>query len=483
MSTPKFVFDGVLHASMRTPENPAIVFGDETITYGELAWRMCRVASGVDVRRAQRVAVSLPNHPALLEIFLGATLAGAVLVLFEPKWPRATLDQVIAAHQPQLIIGEDQAANVKLAAYAQWRDQQDPNRTLLAQPTPRMPFLVGFTSGTTGTPKAFIRSHESWTRSFAASKIEFGTSNKTKVLLPGPLSHGLSLYAAVETLNAGGAVYIQPAFDAQRMMTIARAGQVNVLVAAPTLLDLIHEAVGGEPAPAITRIITAGAKLSPALRDNLTHVFPNGEIIEYYGASELSFVTVAKPGEGCPPESVGRAFNGVQLKVTPDDAEAGMVWVKSDMIAAGYVGEKDGSGFRVQDGWATVGDRGRLDERGFLTLLGREDDMIITGGLNVYPAEVEAVVAAMPGVSEVAVLGEDDTRWGQVVTAVLALQPNAHLQMVQLKDHCTAHLTPHKLPRRWFAIDDFTHTASGKIDRTKVAALLRERSPRLKALA
>ena len=143
------------------------------------------------------------------------------------------------------------------------------------------------------------------------------------------------------------------------------------------------------------------------------------------------------------------------------------------------MGPSDGTGYRTHNGWATVGDRGSLDARGFLTLAGREGDMIITGGLNVYPSEVETVIADVPGVAEVFITGEPDERWGQVVTAVIA--STQHVELAALKQACVAHLVPHKHPRRWLMIDKFKHTASGKIDRTDVLAKLRAQT--LKVLA
>lgn len=465
------VSDGVLAAARRTPEAVAIVYGDQRISYAQLAQRIHAVAAGVDAARALRVAVSMANHPALLEIFFGATLAGAVFVLFEPRWPRETFDRMVKAHEPHLLFCDPHE-------FTAWRDQQPLGRALLVQPTPDMPFLIGFTSGTTGIPKAFIRSHGTWAASFAASAVEYGIDARTHMLVPGPLSHGLSLYAAVETLNAGGTVYVEPRFDSDRMMALACNGRINTITAAPTLLDLMLDSGPHMTGTAVRTIVTAGAKLPPNLRARLSETFPKAHVIEYYGASELSFVTIAKPAEQGPPESVGRAFTGVTLKIARDDGtpagvdETGVVWVKSGMVSSGYVGETDGTGFRVHEGWATVGDRGRLDARGFLTLAGREGDMIISGGLNVYPQEVEAVLGAASGVSEVYVLGEPDERWGQVVTAVIA-KHDASVSLAALKAQCAQHLPPHKHPRRWYVIDAFAHTASGKIDRADVLAKLR----------
>lgn len=470
--TPALVSDGVLAAAERTPDAPAIFFGDEVITYSQLAQRIRSVAAGVDAARALRVAVSMANHPTLLEIFFGSTLAGAVFVLFEPRWPRDTIDHMMQAHAPHLLFTSHES-------FTSWRDQQDGSRALLAQPTAQMPFLIGFTSGTTGLPKAFIRSHETWMKSFAASAIEYGISTNTRMLVPGPLSHGLSLYAAVETLNAGGTVFMAPHFDARAMMNLACSGSVNTIAAAPTLLDLMLSEKQGQSNTTMQTIITAGAKLPPKLRNHVATTFPKADVIEYYGASELSFVSISKTNENCPVDSVGRAFRGVELKVARDDGthagvgEIGIVWVRSAMVSSGYVGETDGTGFRTQNGWATVGDRGSLDDRGFLTLVGREGDMIISGGLNVYPQEVEAALMTAPSISEVLVVGELDARWGQVVTAVIAPVSGAVPNVAALKQHCVLHLESHKHPRRWLMIEHFKHTASGKIDRADVLARLR----------
>lgn len=465
---PRLITDGFLAAARAQPDKIALICGDQALTYGELAARVARVAARIDQLAARRVAIARTNDAAVIELFLGVTLAGAVAMMCEPLWPTGVMQRMRAAHEPHLVFDDGNAAD-----YTAWRDAGDATRTILNRSAPEMPFLMGFTSGTTGTPKAFIRSHASWTASFAASARELGTSAHTTALIPGPLSHGLSLYAAMETLNAGGTAVLMPAFDAARAVQLISVHKINTIVAAPTVLDLIAAAGSGTT---VTKIITAGAKLTAHLRQELTAVFPKADVIEYYGASELSFVTVAKTGDKCPPTSVGRAFAGVEIAVRRDDGttadvdEVGTVWVKSAMLSSGYVGPVDGAGFRTQSGWATVGDRGSLDARSFLTLAGREGDMIITGGFNVYPSEVEAALASLPGVREVAVVGQSDERWGQVVTAVIV--GDNSLTTAALKAGAGEHLAPYKVPRRWYRAEGFDHTVSGKIDRAKLLAAL-----------
>jgi len=228
--------------------------------------------------------------------------------------------------------------------------------------------------------------------------------------------------------------------------------------------------------PDVRRVVSAGAKLSPALRADLAAVFPAAETFEYYGASELSFVTLASSREGCPPDSVGRPFRGVELSLRRDDGspattgEVGLVFVRSAMLSNGYLGATDGAGFRRVGDWATVGDRGRLDARGFLHLIGREGDMLISGGLNVYPSEVEAALKAAPEVEEVHVFGRPDAYWGDEICAVLRWRGDARRSAAELRTWCRGRLDAHKCPRHFYAASELPLTSSGKVAGTTLRA-------------
>jgi len=408
MMVDRLITDPFFRAAAATPGKTAIVCGEQTMTYSALA---VRAHAGNATRRLRLLAT---NSADTVAQFLAAAAAGSEVEIVDPAW-----------------------------------------RAMPSDPPPSDPssFLIVYTSGTTSRPKAISRTHRSWLASFAASAVELGTSAHSRILAPGPLAHGLTLYATIETLAAGGTVHLQRSFDAR-----AGFGGIDTIVAVPTLLDLLLE--GRAPMTHLRRVITAGSKLPPHLRRRLGSVFPNADIIEYYGASELSFVTVAKSSERAPPDSVGRAFRGVDLAMRD-----GIVWVKSDMVSLGYLGAVDGAGFRRDGDWATVGDRGRLDEHGFLTLLGREGDMIVTAGINVYPSEVEAVIEAHPAVVAAAVFGTDDSRWGQVVTAAVVMRPGARFDQKELIAHGRAHLPRAKVPRRWIELPALPRTSSGKVDR------------------
>jgi long-chain acyl-CoA synthetase len=225
--------------------------------------------------------------------------------------------------------------------------------------------------------------------------------------------------------------------------------------------------------PRVRMVLSGGAKLSPALRSRLARMFPQAAVTEYYGASELSFVTVSR-GD-CPADSVGRPFHGVRVSLRRDDGsevspgEIGRLHVRSTMVCSAALQPQD-SGFRMEDGWATVGDLAWRDENGCIYLAGREGGMMISGGLNVYPAEVEAVLHALPEVAEAAVFGLPDPYWGEKVCAVIRWSGCATLTRAQLRERCSRRLDRRKCPQRFFATDHFAHTESGKI---AVAALRR----------
>ena len=452
------VSDGIMATAAHAPDRPAIRRGDETLTYAQLAAEITRWQAAVGA--ARRVAITMHNAPGMVATFLGVVRAGAVAMALDPGWPADMRKRVLDRHTPNLVIDGDRPSA--------------PGAN--TPPTPDSPFFSGFTSGTTGVPNGFIRTHASWRATFDAARAEFGPTASGRVLAPGPVSHSLTLYTAIETLEAGGTAILQAHFDAAICAALIADGEVDCIVGVPSMFELL---VSATPAP-VSRpiaIISAGAKLTPGLRGRLPTRYPAARLFEYYGASELSFVSVATPSDGAPPESVGRAFHGVDLIVRRDDGsvaaagEIGTVWVRSAMLSNGYIDTDAVGGFRTDPSdpaWATVGDRGHLDARGFLFLAGREGDMLISGGHNIYPAEIEHVLASVPGVTGAAVLGIADPRWGHRLCAVV----EGDVGRAVLEAGCLAALPRTKLPREWRRIASLPRTASGKVARAQVMDML-----------
>jgi len=250
------------------------------------------------------------------------------------------------------------------------------------------------------------------------------------------------------------------------------------LVSPPVLIDLLA-AGNTSPMASVRSIVSAGDKLTAPIRSTAAVAFPKADIIEYYGASELSFVTIAKTSEQAPNSSVGRAFLGVGLEIRDGggapvaEGVTGTVWVKSDMLFTGYVGPAPAA-FRRDGDWATVGDQGYLSSEGWLTLTGRENHMIISAGFNVSPQSVEAMLVDRLD-APVCVVGVDDARWGQVVCAVKEQDAAWTPQEVEAaKTEVPRSLPRSHVPLMWRSVRSFPRLSSQKIDRIALTRMLSE---------
>lgn len=486
------IADPFLHWAGRNPAKTAVVFGNESVSYAELRARATRVAMRVQAEQQLPTmppcAIMLTHGIDFTTVFLGVTMAGAAAMILDAKGNETALTNILAAHPSALLFIEPAQAGMAPALGAPLRticvgdgapiDLPRPADALATIPcaaSPDAPFYIGHTSGTTGDPKPFIRSHRSWLASLDAAAVEFPVDADDHVLVPGQPSQSLFLYALVETLSFGATAYLLPRFDAGAVVTALRRRPITRIHGVPTMYAGICEAAAEARFPAVGALLSGGAKLAPALRSRLAQVFPHATISEYYGASELSFVTVAQ-GD-CPADSVGRPFHGVRISIRRDDGsevspgEIGRLYVRSAMICTGLLVSSDNSGFRMRDGWATVGDLAWRDGRGRVYLAGREGGMIISGGLNIYPAEVEAVLHELPEVAEAAVFGIPDPYWGEKVCAVMRWTDGATLTRDALRARCRQRLDRRKCPQQYFATERFDYTQSGKI---AVAALRNE---------
>ncbi len=492
---------GFVRAATSRPDRAAVVEGADERSYGELLAAVERLAGrlGARIGAGGTAALLMRPGPAFLEVFLAASRAGLAAMVLDTAWSRAELEQVLAATPPDLVFADGDTSGLLPGAFPASRviSGGDPAAIDAARDEagggpPRGdlddddPFLIAFTSGTTGHPKGFLRSHRSWLRSFDAASRELGVGEADRLLVPGPLDHTHFLFAAVHGLHSGATVYLQRRFDAGGVLDLMESGSVTRLYVVPTMLAALRSAAQRRSppspglAPGLRSIISAGAKWDADDKARCSELFGAAEPVEYFGASELSFVSVARASEGAPAESVGRPFAGVEVSIRrPDGSEAprgepGRLYVRSGMLFSGYLRREDGSPGDVdEDGWVSVGDLARQDERGFLYVLGRERDMVISGGLNVYPEEVEGVLAKLPEVEEVGVVGLPDEYWGETVCAVLRWRGEARLRREQLRRHCLGRLAKYKCPRAFWAADDLPRTSSGKIARGRLRHGLR----------
>ena len=332
------------------------------------------------------------------------------------------------------------------------------------------PMFETLTAGSsTGQPRRIRRRQASWLASFAVNAGLFGIGPGVQVAVLGPLVHSLALYGALEGVCLGAGVHLLDSLRPDRQRQALAARRVGVIYATPAQLRLMTGAAGSA-LPDLRVVLVGGSKLDPALRAALADMAPAALLREFYGAAEASFITLAD--DETPQDAVGAPYPGVQVKVcgpTGDrlrDGETGEVWVQSPYLFEGYAGTDAGSA-RWQDGWLSVGEIGRQD-RAVLYLAGRAGRMVTIADQNVFPEEVEAVLADLPGVTRAAVLPRADALRGTVLIAVLqgdAAQAAAILRAARQS------LGALKAPKAIIWLDDWPELPSGKTDFLRLAGL------------
>ncbi|HJV45419.1 MAG TPA: AMP-binding protein [Bacillota bacterium] len=477
------------------PNKIAIDAGSQKITYREFYDHVEQISHYLTHYRRQnpeaekKIAFLLPNRIEFLEVFLGAAMSGWIAIPLDPKWSEQELRVTLENCQPQLLLVDEMFRgrfSNSSKSFSIWVKQDNPWKDLEIESmdegtnqsvSDQFSFYMGFTSGTTGIPKAFVRSHRSWLQSFEGSRIEFCFTNDDHILVPGPLVHSTFLYAAVHALYMGATVVLLDKFSPNKVIHCLLSFPIDVIYMVPTMFEALtstmeQREVHLEEYP-LRNILSAGAKWSPQSKRKVAEAFPQANLYEFYGASELSFITILGPdGNRRKPDSVGRAFHGVELSIRDENGndvktgEVGKLYVRSELVFSGYYrNEEETNHVLVRDGWATVHDLGWIDEEGYLYLVGREKNMIIYGGLNVYPEEVEKVIKLLPEIDEAIVLGKPDKYWGERVMAVVRTKQGMQITDREIQVHCRKFLAHYKCPREMIRIAELPYTSSGKIAR------------------
>lgn len=317
------------------------------------------------------------------------------------------------------------------------------------------PFYIGFTSGSTGQPKGFRRHHRSWVESFRVTLKEFGSDAAGCIVAPGRMTHSLFLFGTMLGLWTGAGAVVQERFSAAQTMASLIATPDCVLVAVPSQLLLLLQLAQRRrlpPVPQVRCIFISGARWMREHTPKLRQLFPNARVVEFYGASEASYIAWMDASPEAPPQAVGRPFSNVQLRIGPSPdkpcppGQPGRIWVRSPMLFMDYVHAADDSAacyHPADDGagnWLTVRDMGWLDESGTLHLCGRENRMIVTRGKNLFPEELEARLQAHPAIARASVLGVPDALRGMRIHAVV----QGHANATATPPPAAVHPTPHQ---------------------------------------
>jgi long-chain acyl-CoA synthetase len=433
--------------------------GQATLGFGDLYTAVRKHAQALTAAHAPDTVLVDDRQPTIRRIveFLGVIASGRCAAVGDPDWTDATREAVRTSIDMTPSEG-------------------------CPSPTPASPFYIGFTSGSTGLPKGFRRDHRSWVESFQVCVQTFGPDAASRIMAPGRFSHSLFLFGFLHGLWTGAGVVLQERFSAARLLDSLRTGETPCLIAAPSQLVVALDMArrrGMEPIGGVRLILISGARWMRERTPELRRLFPNARIIEFYGASETSFIAWTPADEHTPAQIVGRPFSNVEVDVRDKagPGSEGLIYVRSPMVFMDYVGRSNDGTAALRDGdWLCVRDMGRVDESGRLHLVGRQNRMIVTQGKNLFPEELESVLVAHWGVVAASVHGLHHPVRGQRVAAALKLEPDAGVTAESLTAWCRQHLEAYKVPRLFFVCDDWPLTASGKTDHHRLGNTLATRS-------
>src|SRR3954452_11032576 len=502
----------LVHGYANFSMNPAVLGSGPTISFGELQARVHQVANALfdlGVRPGDRVAMWLDNCAEFLEVEQAEFLSGFVRTALSPRLHLDEVVNIVEDCTPRVVVVSDENAAALLdklrpsgrpptvvsvgprhvaGAHAYQEliaaGSTEPPPTPL--PTADDLAALLYTSGTTGRPKAAALRHRNWVAMITGLMAELPPIGEGDVVLhAGPMSH-LSGSVGTACYGRGAATVMLRRFEPSVVLeTVAKFG-VTVLPLVPTMLaSLTAEAERGAFDLSTLRAIPyGGSAVAPTLLQRAHRVFGD-VLVQVYGLSE-ALVPLAllppsahrsSPGERAPRllTSTGRATPFVDIRIVTDEgslAEAGQrgeIEVRSETMMTGYWRKPSATAeVMTADGWLRTGDVGYREKDGYLYIVDRKSDLIVTGGFNVYPAEVEKVIEALPQVDEVVVVGAPHERWGETVTAVLTLKPGRSLTAEQVLEACRAHLASYKKPTSIQVVDALPKNSSGKLLRREV---------------
>lgn len=495
----------------RWPDQEAIVFEGARLTWRALAQQVDNLAAAfiaLGIERGDRIGIQCTTRPEYIITYLAAMRCGAILAGFNSQYTPLEVSRLAVLARPAvLVLQADAAARLRpfMPGLTSVRrvviiggDEADSAccfAALIAQPHPAQAAtlaarqaqvqpgdgaLMVFTGGVTGTPKGALLSHANIISNIAAQVRHLGFRSSDRLMLHLPMNHvsGAALIA-VGALLTGAALVMLERFHPADTLALAAQERVTILGQVPTMwiLEFLLPNVSEFDLSSLRMTIVAGAPTPPVIMRRLATLAP--VTVHGYGLTESAgMVTYTQPTDDVDTliRSAGRAAPEFKVRIVDaarqplPPGQDGEIAVAGPCVMTGYVqNPADNDTALSADGWLYTGDIGRLDEHGYLTVVGRRKEMFITGGFNVYPAEIEAYLAEHPKVAFCACLGKPDPVMGEVGVAFVAPRPGATLTVQEMRVHCRHGLARYKTPAEFRILDSLPLTIAGKVDKAALA--------------
>ncbi len=479
-------------AAGRFPDRIAISMDDLTLTYADLDDLSARVAGWLRERGVQpgdRVGLMLPNVPAFPVLYYGIVRAGGAVVPMNPLLKGREVEHYLGDSGATLAFAWESAADEATAgaeavgseAIPIGADSLTEIATWPADPevTPREDddtAVILYTSGTTGTPKGAQLTHANMRSNAEVSgHALFSISENDVIMGCLPLFHAFGQTCAMNTsVLAGAMLSLLPRFDPATALKIIERDKVTIFEGVPTMyVAMLHAGPDVADTSSLRLCVSGGAALPGEVLNGFAEAF-GASILEGYGLSETSPVASFNRAENAKAGSIGLPIDGVEMRLVGEDGadvatgEIGEIAIRGDNVMRGYWNRPDATEAAIRDGWFYSGDMARQDDDGFYFIVDRKKDLIIRGGYNVYPREIEEVLYEHPDVLEAAVIGIPHESHGEEVAAAVALKPGASVTADELRGYVKERVAAYKYPRVVWLVDELPKGPTGKIQKRDI---------------
>ncbi len=491
---------GIANHASRNPDKPALIINDETISFRELERNTNALANGLlqyGLKAGDRIAVFMYNCPELIQCWSAAAKIGITPIALNYRFLEDELAFIINNAEAKTLIYDHKFESIVEAAKHKFdvpsiscicsggppsseavqldeilkRGQNMPLQENLS-PQGVSSVLI-YTSGTTGKPKGVFKTSKNRLNSLLGYVHTFESNHDDIHLVAGPLYHSAPYAWAAFSLMIGNPIVIMPRFDAEEFLRLIDKHQATTTFVVPTMLNRIvnlpQETLERYDTSSLRVMTMAGEACPFPLKKKAVECFNETRIFEFYGGTESSVVTYLRPEDQLKkPGSCGKPVLGSQFKLLDEKMEevpegkVGVLYVKSDFLMDGYYRNPKATEACYHDGYLTLGDMARTDEEGYFYIVDRTVDMVLSGGVNIYPAEIEEVLYDHPAIYDVAVIGAKDPNWGEKLVAYVVARDGFKINADEVIEYVGMNLASYKKPREVLLVDEIPYSPSGK---------------------
>jgi acyl-CoA synthetase (AMP-forming)/AMP-acid ligase II len=467
----------------------AISCGDQHLTYAELHARTARYAAVIQREGVSAVAFLGENSPEAVALFFGCSIAGVSYVPVNYRWTDAQLAEALERIAPVGVVTDERSASrvAGLEGVVALGSPDDEEPATPWASGAEFPAVLLFTSGTSGTPKVVVLRNRHLVP-YVVSTVEFlNAAADEAILVSVPPYHIAAVSSMLTSIYAGRRMVLMPAFDPEAWVQTARRESVTQAMVVPTMLNRILDVAeqDGGGLPTLRHLSYGGGRMPVPVIERAMRLLPGLDLVNAYGLTETSStITLLSPQDhreaaaSTDPSvrarlgSVGRPLPTVEIEIRDESGRAlppghaGEVWVRGEQVSGEYLSHSAVDA----EGWYPTRDHGHLDASGFLFLHGRADDVIVRGGENISPAEVEERLVEHPSVEEAAVVGVPDTEWGERIEAFVVPADGAEIDDAELQEWVRSGLRSTRVPHAIHRRDELPYNETGKLLRRELRA-------------